>query len=126
MGSIKNGADLNRIINESCINLNMSPETSYHMKAPEVIATNSFMLTRRLPKADDLMPITNFFKEKKEIILFNNESDLIEKAAFFLKNEKHRETIAKAAYNIYHEKYSIKNTVNSVLQTVSLTITRPI
>ncbi|OGR20649.1 MAG: hypothetical protein A3J85_07250 [Desulfobacula sp. RIFOXYA12_FULL_46_16] len=115
MGRIKNGADLNRVINESRINLNLSPGTSYHMKAPEVIASNSFMLTRRIPKQYDTMPITDYFKEDIEVILFENEIDLIEKTSFFLKNNEKRKTIAKAAYDRFIDSYGVKKTAQSVL-----------
>ena len=115
LGIAKNGTELNQIINESRINLNLSPGTSYHMKAPEVIATNTFMLTRRISKQYDLMPITNFFKEEKEIILFEDEFDLIKKTIFFLNNKKQRETIANLAYHKYIANYGVEKAVRTIL-----------
>ncbi len=115
MGIIKNGKALNRIINESRINLNLSPGTSYHMKAPEVIATNSFMLTRRLPQLYDTMPITNFFKEGSEIIMFDDELDLIKKTCFYLKNKQKRESIAAKAYHKFIDSYGIQKSAQSIL-----------
>ncbi len=119
MGIAKNGSELNKIINQSRINLNLSPEVSYHMKAPEVIATNSFLLTRRISKPYDLMPITTFFKEGKEVILFDNEYDLINKASFFLKNGKKREAIASEAYHQFIENFSVKKESQFILSKLS-------
>ena len=118
MGNIKNGADLNKVINESRINLNLSPGTSYHMKAPEVIASNSFMLTRRIPKQYDTMPITDYFKEDIEVILFEDEADLIAKTSFFIENKEKRKTIAKAAYHRFINNYGVKKTAQSILSSL--------
>lgn len=115
MGIAKNGNELNKIINQSRINLNLSAEISYHMKAPEVIATDSFMITRRISNLYDLMPITNFFKEGKEIILFDDESDLVQKASFFLKNKIERESIASAAYHKFIESFSVEKEAQFIL-----------
>jgi len=120
MGPVKNGEDLNKVINESRINLNMSPGTSYHMKAPEVIAARSFMLTRRLPKEQDTMPIVDFFKENKEIIFFENEYDLIQKASIFLKNKEKREQIAESAYNKFLTSYGIEKAAQSILEKMTM------
>lgn len=115
MGIAKNGAELNRIYNESCINLNTSPSTTYHMKAPEVIAGNNFMLSRRLLKQYDNMPIDFFFEIDKEIVLFDDENDLVEKVKYFLDNPRERETIANAAYNKFISTLTIEKTAQRVL-----------
>jgi spore maturation protein CgeB len=111
----------------SRINLNLSPGTSYHMKVPEVIATSNFMLTRRIDRQWDTMPITDFFEENNEIILFDDELDLIKKASFFLKNKTERESIAKAAYHKFINHYSLNKSTRAILdKLISANIPFPI
>ncbi len=115
MGKIENGAELNKVFNESCINLNISPETTYHMKAPEVMAGNNFLLTRHIPKAYDTMPIDIFFDIDREIALFKNEKELLEKVIFFLTNSEKRNQIAKAAYNKFITTRTIDKSAQRIL-----------
>ncbi len=118
MGPIDNGAPLNRLINESCINLNMSPGTTYHMKAPEVIAAGGFMLTYHLKEAFDTMPITDYFKEGKEIILFEDESDLVKKVRYYITHKSERDIIINAARNRFCTSYGVLPTAETVIRTI--------
>ncbi|WP_158406139.1 glycosyltransferase family protein [Desulfobacula toluolica] len=115
MGIADNGKALNKIINESCINLN-SAATSFHMKVPEVMAAEGFLLTRRIPRCYDAMPITDFFDENKEIIFYEDEFDLVKKVNFFLKNKKIRNKLAKAAHNKFITCYGVDKAAQSILK----------
>ncbi len=119
LGSVKNGKDLNILINETRINLNISPGTSYHMKVPEVIATKSFMLTRKIE--EDTMPIDKLFETDKEIILFKNENDLIKIIEFYLSNREEREKVEQAAYNKLLSHYTVKKAASFILEKINST-----
>ncbi len=108
MGEIKNGPELNRLFNQSRINLNASPGTTYHMKVPEVIASKNFMLTAHIPSSYDCMPIEFFFKKDKEVVLFKDEEDLMLKVDFYLNNVEEREKITSLAYKRFMAKYTNK------------------
>ncbi len=119
LGPVQNGSELNKIFNQSRINLNLSPGTSYHMKAPELIAARCFMITRRIPYNWDTMPIETFFTPGKEIILFNDEADLLAKIRYFLKRPKERESIADLAYEKYLSEYTHGKTAASTIDIIS-------
>lgn len=121
MGVIENGAKLNKLFNQSRINLNASPGTTYHMKAPEVIAAKSFMLTCRIPAALDSMPIEDFFEKDKEVVLFDDENDLLEKVNFYLAHPEDRQKIAAKAYEKYNKKYSCQASVLNILAAIKNT-----
>jgi spore maturation protein CgeB len=55
---------------------------------------------------------------KKELINFENKTDLVKKIIYFLKNEKARKSIAINLYNKYHKLYSSKNTINYILKSI--------
>jgi spore maturation protein CgeB len=124
MGSVGNGADLNKVYNESRINLNISPETTYHMKAPEVIAGNNFMMTRHIPPAYDIMPIDTFFDIDKEIVLFQNEKELLEKVRFFLAHPDKRNQIADAGYTKYLTTLTIDKSAVRILDAMAAGLPR--
>ncbi len=97
MGPVNNGPDLNRLINETKINLNINPAMSFHNKVAEVTGASAFFLTRNIGEYD-LLPIDMFFKQGEEVILFENEKDLLEKVIYYLDHEEERKEIAHRAH----------------------------
>ncbi|MBF0117978.1 MAG: glycosyltransferase family 1 protein [Desulfobacterales bacterium] len=97
MGPVNNGPDLNRLINETKINLNINPAMSFHNKVAEVTGASAFFLTRNIGKYD-LLPIDMFFKLGEEVILFEDEKDLLEKVIYYLEHEEERKEIAYRAH----------------------------
>ena len=118
-GVTGNGSELNRIYNLSRINLNASPGTTYHMKAPEVIASGNFMLTMRVPLPHDNLPITHFFEEDSEIVLCSNEDELVEKAKYYLGHPEKGEAIARAAMQKFLRALSPPAVARRVLNSVA-------
>jgi len=96
MGPVQNGPDLNQVINASKINLNINPVLSFHNKVPEVAGAGAFFLTRQIG-VYDLFPIERVFEPNKEIVLFQDEHDLLEKVRYYLSHPGERETIALRA-----------------------------
>jgi hypothetical protein len=96
MGPVKNGPDLNRIINETAINLNINPVMSFHNKVPEVAGAGAFFLTRRIRRYDQ-MSLDLFFKENKEVVYFDSNEDLLNKIQYYLADEQARDEIAERA-----------------------------
>lgn len=118
MGSVENGSALNTLYNQSRINLNISPGTSYHMKAPEVIASKNFMLSLKIDRHYDNMPIDDLFSINDEVILFDNEKDLLNKAIHFLGHRDERELISKKAHRKLQSFYSNRHACELILQNI--------
>jgi len=93
-GSLESN-ELAKVINQSKINLNFTVggygEQQLKIRPFEIFACGSFMLSEYFEG------YLNFFKENKEIVMFMNQEDLLKKIKYYLKNEKEREKIAKAA-----------------------------
>lgn len=113
MGPAENGAEINKIQNQSKISLNNSILLSFHMKAMEIMASKSFMLTRKNPY--DIENISHHFKEGEEFVYFHSENDLVEKTAFYIDNPAERERIAENAYMKVIGKYTYNMITKMIL-----------
>ncbi len=88
--------ELVKIVNEAKIVLNFTKNQynvpHYKGRVFETAACKSFQLV------DYFSEYKKYFKENKEIVMFKNEKDLLEKIKYYLKNDKEREKIATASY----------------------------
>jgi spore maturation protein CgeB len=119
-GVAANGDALNQLHNRSKICINNSAQVSFHMRAVEIIASRAFMLSRRIPLADDIMPITQLFAEGTEIILFADESDLIALVRYYLAQPELRQTIAQAAMLKLHANHAYRHRAQQILDNIAL------
>jgi hypothetical protein len=91
-----NNSDYIKVINKSKINLSFSKNYAgkphYKIRTLEVLACKSFLLTEYF-KGN-----LAFFKKGKEIIMFENKEDLLNKVKYYLKNSYKREKVAHASY----------------------------
>lgn len=113
-GPAENGKVINEIQNESYISLNNSMIISFHMKALEIMSSNSFMLTRR--NEFDIEPITDHFVENDEIVLFGGEDELIEKAGYFINHPNEMKEISQKAYERVMKMYTYKAISERILR----------
>ncbi|SDT85501.1 glycosyltransferase family protein [Desulfobacula phenolica] len=116
MGPVKNGAPLNKVLNQSKIVLNISPMASWHMRAADAIGSGSFTITF-IDKLDDA-PITDLLDKKTEMVEFDDEKDLLKKVRYYLKNKTQRNKIAEKAYNKATKKYSNQAHAKKILDTI--------
>ena len=105
--------ELIKKINQSKINLSISVgvDTKPQIKGRpfEVSACRSFVLESYFPDYLD------FFEKDKEIVMFKNKEEMLEKVKYYLKHEKEREKIAQAAYEKVVKKYSVDAMLNEFL-----------
>lgn len=111
-GIAENGALLNRIMNRSKICLNASPGMTLHMRALEIIATKSFMLSRAM--LYDSSKITDYFSND-QVVLYKDESDFIDKVTYYLDAETTRNAIAERAFAALQQKFSYAVIASNVL-----------
>lgn len=116
-GVAQNGAMINEIQNASKICLNNSGILSFHMRALEIMASGSFMLSRRIE--NDGQPITDYLIEGEEIILFDNERDLLNKVEYYLGNEAERETLALNAMKKTAAQYTYFSTAGRLIRDIN-------
>ncbi len=100
-----------RLFSRSKVNLNLSNSSTLigqQIKGRnfEVPGSRGFLLTGN---AEDLR---NYFTDGEEIVIFESDEELLEKACYFLKNDKERERIAMNGYrrtleeHTWHHRYS--------------------
>ncbi|MDP4039123.1 MAG: glycosyltransferase [Candidatus Pacearchaeota archaeon] len=91
-----NREDFNKIISQTKVNLGFikNQEGKPHFKAR--VLENAALKTFTL--IDYFEGYKLFFEEDKEIVMFKDTKDLIDKIKYYLENEKERESIAEKAY----------------------------
>ncbi len=91
-----NPEDFTKVVNQSKINLsfikNQYGEPHYKSRVFEFGASRAFQLL------DYFEGYERFFKNGKEIVMFKDKKELLEKVKYYLKHEVEREGVAKEAY----------------------------
>lgn len=122
-GIAENSKQVNRIHNQSRINLNNSGGVSFHMKAIEIMASNSFMLSRKITL--DGHPLTDYFKPETEVVFFHNEDELPKTADYFLTHPQLCKTIAQKAYKKVSQLFSYSNHATTIMSDISSRLHSP-
>lgn len=95
-GGFLDKEDYTKVINQSkinlCFNKNYLGKTHVIQKFFEMNACKSFVLT------EYCKGYSNLFKLGTELVMFKDKKDLYENIAYYLKNDKERELIAKRSY----------------------------
>ena len=88
--------EMAKVINQTKINLGLSKnkygKSAFKWRIFEIASCKSFSLI------DYFSGYFEFFKNDKEIVMFKNNQDLLEKINYYLKHEKERERIAENSY----------------------------
>jgi len=109
--------DLVRVANQSKINLSFSKnyfgEPHLKGRVTEIGACKSFILVEHSPRFLDL------FKDKKEIIMFKDEKDLLKKVKYYLKNEKEREKTTRKMYEKIVNNFDLDKELNDFFEKIS-------
>ncbi len=116
-GVAKNGIELNHLMHHAKICLNISPGTTLHMRAIEIIASGAFMLSRKIN--NDSSPIDSFFEEDEEVIFYKDESELISLAGYYMNNEDARQIITKKASKKLYETFSYESISKKIATTIA-------
>lgn len=82
---------------------NMSNHGEVTMRIPEVLGTNSFLLT---DKIDDKFGLNEMYENGKDFIHYENYDDLISKINYYLNNDTKRVEIANHAYQTTMQKHT--------------------
>ncbi len=97
--------DLIKVINQSKINLSLLKNEygALHFKGRVLMfpSCKAFSLTEYFNKC------LEFFKKNKEIVMFKNNEELLEKIKYYLKHEKEREKIAENSYIRVKENHNV-------------------
>ena len=96
-------------VSESKINLNFCTTDGQSDRVFKILAAGGFLLTNDWPDRKD------FFEDKKDLVVFRDESHLNDLIKYYLENEHERKRIAEHG-NKTVQKYNRKNWVAKVLE----------
>lgn len=113
---ICNKEALNRITANSKISLNISPGMTLHVRALEIMSCKSFLLSRKFN--EDQSPLSLYFQEGRDIVLFQDLDDLCKKANFYIQNPEQREFYINNAYRIVQEHFQNESIAKEMLSKV--------
>lgn len=115
---LASGLELSVILNSSRIALNFLREENrdtHNHRSFELPACGVFTLSQ------DSEELRSFFTEGKEIAFFSSEAELREKVAYYLKHDRERETMARAAcLRVRTGKHTIQDRVVRMLEMMGL------
>ncbi|AMK77751.1 MULTISPECIES: glycosyltransferase [Methylomonas] len=114
-GVADNGKALNKIMSKAKICLNSNPGVTLHMRALEIMASGSFMLSRRM--VYDGSPLADFFSAD-EVVLYDDEADFLVKVVYFLDNPAARAKFAANGLLALQAKLSYQAIAGSILKSV--------
>lgn len=112
--------DMNKIFYLSKINLNVtlpSIETGLPQRILDIMGSGGFVLTNYQREIDD------YFVIGKEIEVFRDINELMEKTAYYLSHEEERLRIAMNGYLKVRKNFSYKHQLKKILQTVKDNLT---
>lgn len=104
-----------RIFANSRINLNItlrSIESGIPLRALDIMACGGFLLSNYQPE------LAEYFEEGKELVLFYDLQDCIDKIAYYLEHEEERKEIARAGQRKVRELFSYQKKLKEILQIV--------
>lgn len=100
------------IFRKSKIVLNPPTKDDVNMRVFEALATQSFLLTKRVPGLKEL------FVDGKELVMYNDVDDAIEKAKYYLEHDSEREGIAKLGYEKVMKKHTYQHRLDKIFEVI--------
>jgi len=114
-GIADNGEYINRIMNNARICLNVSPGVTLHMRALEIMASGSFILSRK--NEYDCSPLSSYFSDE-QAVLYDDEDDFLYKTKFYIENENERNKVAQKALSQLQKIFSYKAISTTILSSI--------
>lgn len=103
------------VFHNSKINLHITSktiETGISQRVLDILACGGFCLANYQPE------IAEYFEDGKELVMYTDMEDLVQKADWYLKHDDERSAIAGAGYEKVRELFSIKDRLTGIIETV--------
>lgn len=110
------GEDLAMIYSQAKIVFNKSAAGEINMRVFEALSCGSLLLTDKLKPETGLEEL---FQDKKHLVLYENEKDLLEKIGYYLKHESEREEIALCGHKEILAKHTYEHRADEMLETIT-------
>lgn len=119
MGPAKNGETLSKIYQASKIVVGNNIMTTSAARAWESMLSGAFYLSNYIPEENDYVDIRKIIEVGKDVIMFYNREDLIEKLHYYLEHEDERQEMIKRGREAALEKMTYDVLMKRVLKEVA-------
>lgn len=107
--------EMSLVFSRSKIVLNKSLANDLNMRVFEALGSGSLLLTNRLTRN---LGLEELFTNKKHLVIYDNQYDLLDLINYYLKNDEEREAIALAGYKEALNKHTYNHRVLEIIKTV--------
>ena len=107
------GEEMVKVYNQSKIVFNKSAAGETNLCLFEALSCGSFLISDRLAPE---VGLEDLLVNKKHLILYDTENDLMGKVAYYLSHEQERETIAEQGRNEVLNKHTYRHRALQVLE----------
>lgn len=114
-GPIPYGIPLARVLHASRIHLCVHSHWTLNMKVLDCWAAGAFPLVRLVEPERETGPITDWYEEDRDVVLFRNREELLEKTRYYLGHPNERERIAQRGRAITLRHFTFDRLVDEML-----------
>lgn len=114
-GAVDYQREMPLVFHNSKINLQITSktiETGISQRVLDILACGGFCLANYQPE------IAEYFEDGRELVMYTDMQDLIQKADWYLKHDDERTAIARAGCEKVKEQFSMKDRLAYILETV--------
>ncbi len=104
------------VFSRSKIVFHKSVKDGLAMRVFEVLASGSMLLTDEAKGSG----LTDLFQDRKHIVIYRNEKELLELADYYLKNDNEREEIAVEGMKYVLKEHTYRHRAENMIRTLSL------
>lgn len=119
MGAAKNGTTLSKIYQASKIVVGNNGLASAAARAWETMLSGGFYLSNYVPEKIDVVDIRKIIEEGKDLIIFYNKDDLIQKLHYYLDHEDERKIMIEKGRKVALEKMTFDSLFKRMLNEVT-------
>ncbi len=106
--------DMSRVYSQSRIVFNISVKDDLNMRVFEGLCSGSMLLTDEARGSG----LTELFEDRKHLVVYRDENELMELADYYLRNETEREAIAEAGRREAVEKHTYGHRVEEMIEII--------
>lgn len=114
-GTVDYQAEMPLVFHNSRINLNITSrtiESGIPQRVFDILACGGFCLTNYQPE------IAELFEDGKELVMYTDIEDLLQKVEYYLIHEEERAQIAKAGYEKVRNCFSVKDRIAELINSI--------
>ncbi len=105
------GENLAKVYSLSKIGFNKSIAGDLNMRVFEVMSCGTMLLTNKIENG-----MSSLFNDRKHLVVYSTEEELVELVQYYLENEEERETIARQGQKKVHDKHTYDHRMDEMLK----------